>query len=984
MIAVIWITMMLMIHGLNFDAMKNLRYIFVLALLAVSFSCARDNFESEDKSDTQRYVVREFDASISSDDADTKTALSSDGQRYRLSWISGDEITIKGSNTNTKAVVSNITNNGRKASFSASVAAGDQVYAIYPSSLYANIEGSSVEYSIPASQSGRQADATIIVAKDNQGSFNFKNASTVLKMSVNVSMYPQAAAVRVEPMDINQNLSGRARVSFDDYGYATVTPVGGGTPSITVQLTGSQLMGYKTVYATILPRAYNGMKMYILDGFGNTIRTVTCNKTLYARAGVVMNFDAITDHIDEYVLMPIEAFSGCVGEGGVNGNFGSAGASMNGTSYDDKTDINGWEFSNCFEANGCIRIGDNESKGYAITPKLGIESGRATVTYSAAKAGNGVNFRVFVVGQGYIDSHYQQSGNGKWEARTIHIGGANADTRLRFETDYSWTGTSSNNAFYLDNVKVIDGAKDFNYINIPDGLFYFVEAEDTLKDVILLYKESPTKLYSPSTPPFITGAYGMPYSSATTGVRVFMAENTSKGERSSSIKLNSSNLPTLSFTIIQRGKTKIALADTVMNFVGAGEEKELEYELWNFAEGTPLRIDNAGEVSPFVAQVASGKLIITVPENETVNVKERVLRLTATDVERTRECTLKLRQEHGRVAWPMSFSVDSLKIRKDVTYELPTLNVADTAVITYSISMKDSSIEVATIDPNTGALTLLGKDGEATVTATAAADEYHKETSVSYVLSVSGYKTAQPQSPSFSSSALTVYAKKLTINGRDSLILSSYTLPTLSGAQTVPEYSISDNPAASINSATGALTFTGLAGTATITASCPESEEWESATATYTLTVIEMSTKTLNFKKDTPNFVETTSVTANEIRFQTDLFDILVDRNGATSEWLMTAAGEYSSTGFRIQPGHLMTVTPRPGKFIMHIRLITSKDPQSIDGNNINVANVKEYLFTPEVRHLEFDIVDPTQPFVISPPQRTRFNTIEVIYYATE
>lgn len=78
-------------------------------------------------------------------------------------------------------------------------------------------------------------------------------------------------------------------------------------------------------------------------------------------------------------------------------------------------------------------------------------------------------------------------------------------------------------------------------------------------------------------------------------------------------------------------------------------------------------------------------------------------------------------------------------------------------------------------------------------------------------------------------------------------INDAFTEPTLSGAQTSVTYVSDNEKVVTVESTTGAITIVG-AGTAKITANAEETEEYRSATASYTITVKKLS-QTLSFEK---------------------------------------------------------------------------------------------------------------------------------------
>ena len=96
-------------------------------------------------------------------------------------------------------------------------------------------------------------------------------------------------------------------------------------------------------------------------------------------------------------------------------------------------------------------------------------------------------------------------------------------------------------------------------------------------------------------------------------------------------------------------------------------------------------------------------------------------------------------------------------------------------------------------------------------------------------------------------------------------INDAFTEPTLSGAQTSVTYVSDNEKVVTVESTTGAITIVG-AGTAKITATAEETEEYRSATASYTITVKENSSSspTLILSNFSFEQAETVTITTND------------------------------------------------------------------------------------------------------------------------
>ena len=147
---------------------------------------------------------------------------------------------------------------------------------------------------------------------------------------------------------------------------------------------------------------------------------------------------------------------------------------------------------------------------------------------------------------------------------------------------------------------------------------------------------------------------------------------------------------------------------------------------------------------------------------------------------------------------------------KQTEFKTPSLTNPNKLAVTYASSNKD----VATVDANTGVVTLVGV-GSTTITASSEKTETYAAGSASYTLNVTD------SSPYFRF-AKTDYSV---------MLITAFTAPTVeTNVEGTPTYSSSDPSVATVDSETGAVTLEAL-GTTTITATLGK------YTASYTLTV---------------------------------------------------------------------------------------------------------------------------------------------------
>lgn len=960
------------------------------AALLVAVSCERENFTDDSDAVKGRVVTRVFDAQCPDDDndnPDSKTYLKEAGKKFVLGWRNNDQIQIVGATTSVTATLTNITNNNKKGSFTAKVTEGEQLYAIYPVASYAGLVNGNPVYFIPQSQTGLAQDATMMIAKDNSGSFDFRNVSTLFRFTLDVDMYPTVKKIRISPLG-NQRLAGQAKVTFDDNGGYSVVANGTGLPTVTVDCSGEPYLGKVSVFATVIPQNYNGLKIELLNESGKNVRTVTYDRVLYADPNTVVDFGIISEHLDEYVFMATETFTDCNAAGGRDSNYSTCGDSLYGVNPDDKTDNNGWEFSNCFEANDCIRVGDNKTVGYAITPALGIETGRATVSFDMAKGGVGVPMNIFVVGNGIIDRQVVYAGDGKWASNTIYISGADVNTRLRFETVSDWTGTSNKYSFYLDNVKVIDGSPSFAYLNLPDGFNYVVEAEAT---------ELVNRLFASSTPVMQTPSNGdglihFTKSSFYDSIKKEMVnsfqENIGRDIRTAYMVVTTPDRLSVSFNIIQLGKTALFAKSDTLKFIAEGGTQTLKLDWWNFAEGAEITASSSNPQFSFTVNPADSSVAVTASVNETIDPVEAKMTVEMTDGKRTRSVDVVLCQEHGVVDQTLAFDPVSLSITVGTEYTLPVLSGAMTPV-TYSIASDDAANPVATIDSETGELTLLGVDGTATVTASAEASEFYHSASATYTLTVTGNQKTQKikfvdaQDETVTVSSLLVYAGA-GIDGAP--IFSDYQLPELSGAETSVTYSISNSDpqaaVATINPETGVLQLTGKTGTATITAVAAETNEWTSATANYTLKVNPMFEQVLAY--NSTDGVVATSICDSVAIFDTEYYNLSIVKESTTN----SDKNSYNSAGIRVPTGFLLKISPKDNIGIKFIECKSNYYKLSFN-SEYNISKYSLFDGKQETKDKSYylysiETSNPTDFTSFVSKSATRISTIRILYYPTE
>ena len=886
---------------------------FLLALCAVAalslYSCKESLVESE----TEQYempakmVEMSFTGTL---DTGTKTAFN----KYtgKTQWLSNDAINIVGARTRTYAQASNISSDRGHATFRADVVEGEQLYAFYPYNPDGVIlDGERIRFSISNSQDGEFGTANIAAAKASNGNFYFRNATTVFQFTVDLKKYPNAAKVRVEAIRSSERMTGAFFADFTDDEFTVTRDGSGSSRFVTADLSSLQGNDSRTAYISVAPVSYSqGVKFYIQTASGSTIRTITYDNSLDCEPGQLYTFGDLSLHIDEYVFFDTETFSGADGTGGRSGGYARPNNPV--SDPDDVADNNGWQFLNCQEASACICVGDGSHDAYAITPALGISTHAATLTFNVVPAsGSSANLLLYVEGSGYIDHQVFKMSSGSWKTITVFINGADASTRIRFNTvaSYGSTGVSYPSSFFLDDVKVIDGAPVFNYLNMG-AAHAFIEAEETAISISGGANVSVT-----SSQP-----YGSSYFVNSSGLYInSLPVNESQNTRQFKYTLRAPDLTGLdverTIYIYQYGKTKVTASPEELEFPYAGDTKTAALTLWNFASDRAINVRSSN--SQFVPSVDGTTVSITAAANEGEDPVSGEITVTVADGERERSCVIAVSQaaapivnvEPETLAFPaaggsedinvttknfgenttVSAESDNAAVTVSVDGEVVTVTAAEnesaeavsatvsvtvtdgTETVTVEVPVTVAGVPAVSVDPTSLSFAATGETKTATLTISNFASDHtvavssnntkfsaavigttlrvtasenttaeaingtitvtvtDADNELSCTLAVTlepNITEPQDQTLEFSATAVNAYY------GTD------FTEPTLGGAHTTVTYSISStNSAASIDPTTGEVTLAPVNGTAPVTATAAATDAWNSATATYTITV---------------------------------------------------------------------------------------------------------------------------------------------------
>lgn len=137
-----------------------------------------------------------------------------------------------------------------------------------------------------------------------------------------------------------------------------------------------------------------------------------------------------------------------------------------------------------------------------------------------------------------------------------------------------------------------------------------------------------------------------------------------------------------------------------------------------------------------------------------------------------------------------------------------------------------------------------------------------------------------------------------------------FTLPTLSGAMTTVTYSSNDTAVATVDASTGAVELI-AAGITTITATAAGNEEYNEATASYKLTVVDPSIKTTDATLSFASTNQRTSLSTTKQVWQQNGITLTNDKGSSTSNVgdYANPARFYKSSKITVEaPGNITTI----------------------------------------------------------------------------
>ena len=199
--------------------MKKINYFFAAAMICMTVAaCVKeagnDNPGVNSGNTTEETIPDNYiELSFQTPGMDVKTSV----DENKVSWAAGDRIRIcwDGGSSISNAVVFEDGN----ASFTAMVdPEATDFYAVYPSAIEASVTEGNFNVTIPSSQSGRFADADIIVAKTSKDNLAFAFHHAVSLVKFVISEENQKGISRAQFVDLanNSQLTGALSIAFDE------------------------------------------------------------------------------------------------------------------------------------------------------------------------------------------------------------------------------------------------------------------------------------------------------------------------------------------------------------------------------------------------------------------------------------------------------------------------------------------------------------------------------------------------------------------------------------------------------------------------------------------------------------------------------------------------------------------------------------------------------------------------------------------------
>lgn len=453
------------------------------AALALA-SCAKENV-NEPNNGTQKFAEVSFKAEIPAYQT-TKSTIDVDGLTFNTRWAEGDQMGMSysygetGSKTEKENVPAKYSKDGSyTVSLPTKYTGSWDYYVYYP---YQSTMTSSKYVEIPfgseRTQSGNAINSAYDImhglhgtknsaaGKEDDGTsirFEMERLTSLLHFhftsSLNEKVLKATLSVDGDPIAADKY------VMFVDMTNATTSYTTGSTSNkITLNISDANANDF-SLWFNILPfekgtrdEGIENMKL-VVETETKTF-SITNDKDIYMYEACQIH--SVTANVpdsawkdkttpEESKVFFYESFDKNDGTGGNDNNWNLTGTSS--PSYDN----DGWNATNGYAADKCVRFGTGSKAGSITSPALGITSNSAKISFKAAAwdgSSENTTLNVSISGSGSIDTKSVTLVKGAWTEYTCTISGADKETKVTFAAS-----TTKNNRFFLDEVYVYTGEK---------------------------------------------------------------------------------------------------------------------------------------------------------------------------------------------------------------------------------------------------------------------------------------------------------------------------------------------------------------------------------------------------------------------------------------------------------------------------------------------------------------------------------------------
>ena len=453
---------------------KFMKSFALLAVAALGLSACNDDKLVPDNGNADgKFVTVHFGAEAAIEGATKATLTTEDELKFNSAWENGDVLSVEYSNDN--ETVNAITSGVISATwttdhFEANLPEYRGVWfydALYPAP---NAE-KKVDFGSARTQKGNAYNSKYDLMKGSataEGADAGKTAEgkdIVFEMTrqTAIAYFHLTSALDEEVVSAKLSIEGDGAYlstsevkANEDYaqGYAFTETEGVASKEINLTFTGKSPMSSDfKLWFNVLPTTYSSMSLEVKTAN----HTLTLNKTKGGsfEAGKLYKIhkDNVTWTENKNVTFFYESFDSCDGTGGNDGQWSGSIATST-----VRTDNNAnWTFENEGGANACVKLGSGSSLGTATTPKLGINTSTAKLSFKAgAWDGSKENTTIKVTANngGTVEPSTITLKKGQWTDYTCTISGATETTTLTFAASQT-----SKNRFFLDEVMVYYGEK---------------------------------------------------------------------------------------------------------------------------------------------------------------------------------------------------------------------------------------------------------------------------------------------------------------------------------------------------------------------------------------------------------------------------------------------------------------------------------------------------------------------------------------------